>query len=97
MLQAITKDVPRHHVLCVVGDLNAKVETDCQYCPEVRGPYGIGVINENEALLVDYVQSNDLIIGGTLSEHKTIHKYSLVSPDGLKKTELATLQFQDVG
>ncbi|KAK2714336.1 hypothetical protein QYM36_008787 [Artemia franciscana] len=74
MLQAINKDVPRHDVLCVVGDLNAEVGADHQYCPEAMGRHGIGVINENGALLVDYVLSNDLIIDGTRFEHKKIHK-----------------------
>ncbi|KAK2721540.1 hypothetical protein QYM36_003736 [Artemia franciscana] len=36
-LQAVTKDIPKHDVLCVVGDLNAKVGADRKYCPEVLG------------------------------------------------------------
>ncbi|KAK2701972.1 hypothetical protein QYM36_019366, partial [Artemia franciscana] len=63
MLHSVTKDVPRHNVLCVVGDLNAKVGADRQYCPEVLGPHGMGEINENGTLLIDYALSNDLIIG----------------------------------
>ncbi|KAK2719047.1 hypothetical protein QYM36_006161 [Artemia franciscana] len=76
MLHLVTKDVPRHDVLCVVGDLNAKVGADRQYCPEVLGPHGMGEINENGTLLIDYALSNDLIIGGSMFDHKTIHKYT---------------------
>ncbi|XP_065583461.1 craniofacial development protein 2-like [Artemia franciscana] len=62
MLHSVTKDVPRHDVLCVVGDLNAKVGADRQYCPEVLGPHGMGEINENGTLLIDYALSNDLLL-----------------------------------
>ncbi|KAK2715872.1 hypothetical protein QYM36_010439 [Artemia franciscana] len=34
-LEAVTKDIPKHDALCFVGDLNAKVEADRKYCPEV--------------------------------------------------------------
>ncbi|KAK2723740.1 hypothetical protein QYM36_002177 [Artemia franciscana] len=53
MLHSATKDVPKHNILCVAGDLNAKVSADCQYCPEVLGPHGMGEINENGTLLID--------------------------------------------
>ncbi|KAK2723888.1 hypothetical protein QYM36_002297 [Artemia franciscana] len=76
MLHSVTKDVPRHDVLCVVGDLNAKVGADRQYCPEVLGPHGMGEINENGTQLIDYALSNGLIIGGSMFDHKTIHKYT---------------------
>ncbi|KAK2721352.1 hypothetical protein QYM36_003583 [Artemia franciscana] len=42
MLQAVTKDVPSHGITCVVGDLNAKIGADHQYCPKVLGCHGIG-------------------------------------------------------
>ncbi|XP_065584026.1 craniofacial development protein 2-like [Artemia franciscana] len=79
MLHSVTKDVPRHNVLCVVGDLNAKVGADRQYCPEVLGPHGMGEINENGTLLIDYALSNDLIIGGSMFDHKTIHKFEALN------------------
>ncbi|KAK2718742.1 hypothetical protein QYM36_005917 [Artemia franciscana] len=61
-LQAVTKDIPKHDVLCVVGDLNAKVGADRKYCPEVLGPHGLDQINENGSLLVDFEPSNDLVV-----------------------------------
>ncbi|XP_065578596.1 craniofacial development protein 2-like [Artemia franciscana] len=88
MLHSVTKDVPRHDVLCVVGDLNAKVGADRHYYPEVLGPHGMGEINENGTLLIDYALSNDLIIGGSMFDHKTIHKYTWVSPDGRTKNQI---------
>ncbi|KAK2726407.1 hypothetical protein QYM36_000745 [Artemia franciscana] len=70
MLQEVTKDVPRHDILCVVKDLNAKIGADRKHCTEAMDPYGIRVINKNTVIIVDYLRSNDLIIGGTLLEHK---------------------------
>ncbi|KAK2715242.1 hypothetical protein QYM36_010030 [Artemia franciscana] len=67
-LQAVTKDIPKHDVLCVVGDLNAKVGADRKYCPEVLGPHGLVQINENGALLVDFALSNDLVVESGLAE-----------------------------
>ncbi|KAK2722895.1 hypothetical protein QYM36_003177 [Artemia franciscana] len=81
-MQAVTKDIPKHDVLCVVCDLNAKVGADCKYCPEVLGPHGLGQINENVALPVDLALSNDNVVGGTLFEHKNVHKYTWTFPDG---------------
>ncbi|XP_065577531.1 uncharacterized protein LOC136038388 [Artemia franciscana] len=81
-LQAVAKDIPSHDLICFAGDFNAKVGNDKSYCPEVLGSEGLGEINENGTLLVDFALTNDLIIGGTMFAHKTIHKYSWNSPDG---------------
>ena len=75
-LQAVAKDIPSHDFICFAGDSNAKVGNDKSYCPEVRGSEGLGEINENGTLIVDFALTNDLIIGGTMFAHKTIHKYS---------------------
>ncbi|KAK2713753.1 hypothetical protein QYM36_009588, partial [Artemia franciscana] len=64
-LQAVAKDIPSHDLVCFVGDFNAKVGSDKSYCPEVLGSQGLGDINENGILLVDFALANDLIIGGT--------------------------------
>ncbi|XP_065576374.1 uncharacterized protein LOC136037582 [Artemia franciscana] len=79
---AVAKDIRSHDLICFAGDFNAKVGNDKSYCPEVLGSEGFGEINENGTLLVDFALTNDLIIGGTMFAHKTIHKYSWNSPDG---------------
>ncbi|KAK2720208.1 hypothetical protein QYM36_004187 [Artemia franciscana] len=87
-LQGFTKDIPKHDVLCVAGALNAKVGADRKYCPEVLGPHGLGQINENGALLVDFALSNNLVVGGTLFEHKIVHKYTWKFPDGSTRNQI---------
>ena len=52
------------------------------------GQHGMGDMNENGALLVDFALNNDLVIGGTLFRHRTIHTYTWTSPDGHKHNHL---------
>ena len=46
------------------------------------GREGLGNRSENRDLLIDFCTQNELVIGGTLFEHKNIHKYTWTSPDG---------------
>ena len=52
------------------------------------GKHGLGTINENEELLVDFCGDNDLVIGGTLFLHKNIHKITWNSPNGREKNQI---------
>ncbi|KAK2705554.1 hypothetical protein QYM36_015819 [Artemia franciscana] len=65
-LQAVAKDIPLRGLVCFVGDFRAKVGNDKSYYPENLGSLGLGEVNENESLLVDFALKYDLIIGGTL-------------------------------
>ncbi|XP_065568745.1 uncharacterized protein LOC136032350 [Artemia franciscana] len=92
-LQSIVAEIPRHDIICVVGDLNVKVGYFRNYCPEITGKHEIGDMNENRALLVDFALNNDLVIRGTLFQHKTIHKYTWTSPDGRMCNQIDHLIF----
>lgn len=63
-----------HDVLLILGDLNAKVVTNNEGKEFTMGKHGCGVINKNSSRLVDFCQENKLIIGGTIFQHKNIHK-----------------------
>ena len=39
-------------------------------------------MNNNGLRLVEFCAENDMVIGGTLFQHETIHKYTWTSPDG---------------
>ncbi|KAK2709716.1 hypothetical protein QYM36_013403 [Artemia franciscana] len=78
-LQAVAKDIPSHDLVCFVGDFNAKVGSDKSYCPEVLGSQGLGEINENRILLVDFALTNDLIIGGTQIDLGTVDPIKRIS------------------
>ncbi|XP_065559581.1 craniofacial development protein 2-like [Artemia franciscana] len=49
-LQSVLTEIPRHDIIGVVGDLNAKLGSCHNYCLEVMGQHGIGDMNKNGAL-----------------------------------------------
>ncbi|XP_065571529.1 uncharacterized protein LOC136034323 [Artemia franciscana] len=87
-LVGVLKDIPRHDVLCLLGDLNAKIGNDYTFCPEVHEKHGIGEQNDNGELLIDFSLLHDLVIGGSLFPHPDIHKYSWTSPDGRIRNQI---------
>ena len=80
--------VPRHDVLMVNGDLNAKVGEDNTGKEGIMGKHGLGVINDNGQRFVDLCSTNDLVIGGTIFPHKKIHKQTWISPDSNTKNQI---------
>ena len=75
-------------MLCLLGDLNAKIGNDYTFCPEVFGKHGIGEQNDNGELLIDFALLHDLVIGGSLFPHPDIRKYSWTSPDGRIRNQI---------
>ncbi len=87
-LQREVDSTPRHDVLMVNGDLNAKVGSDNTNKEGVMGKHGLGVINENGQRFVDFCANNNLVIGGTIFPHKRIHKQTWVSPDSMTRNQI---------
>jgi hypothetical protein len=81
-LQSIRNSVPKHDMCLVLGDMNAKVGTDRTGVENAMGHFGIGTRNENGELLLEFCLNNDMVVGGTLFQHKNIHKYTWTTPDG---------------
>ena len=84
-IQSVIGKVPARDMKIVMGDLNTKVGTDNTNRDLIMGRHGTGEQNEHGELFAEFCTSNDLVIGGTLFPHKTIHKTTWTSPDG--KTE----------
>ena len=60
---------PKKDVLFIIGDWNAKVES--QETPGVTGKFGLGVQNEAGQRLTEFCQENALVIANTLfQQHK---------------------------
>ena len=87
-LQAVTDEVPTHNLLMVLGDLNARPGSNNTGRDRVMGKYGIGTINDNGERLCHFCDENDMFIGGTLFEHKDIHKTTWTSPNGVTKSQI---------
>lgn len=46
------------------------------------GRHGCGCMDENREYFTDFCGNNNLVISGTLFQHKEIHKLTWVSPGG---------------
>ena len=71
-----------------MGDLNAKVGSDNVGYERVMGRNGCGNMNENGEYFTEFCGNNNLVIGGTLLQHKEIHKLTWVSPGGRDKNQI---------
>ena len=87
-LQTVVESVHAHDMLLILGDLNAKVGSDNTGREHVMGKHGIGTINDNGERLADFCEENNLLIGGTLFQHKHIHKTTWTSPYGTTKNQI---------
>ena len=87
-LQAEVGKAPRHDLLVVMGDLNAKVGSDNTDYERVMGKHGMGTRNDNGERLVEFCAMNNLVIGGTLFTHRDIHKLTWTSPNGRDKNQI---------
>ena len=71
----------RREVLIVTGDFNAKIGKDNSGRERIMGREGSGTMNENGEMFVDFCVFNDLVIGGSVFQHKDVNKGTWVSPD----------------
>jgi hypothetical protein len=88
VLQQETTKTPSHDLLIVMGDLNAKVGKENKGYDLVMGIQGCGVMNENGERLASFCGENNLVIGGTVFQHKEIHKLTWESPNGRDRNQI---------
>ncbi|KAL9977741.1 hypothetical protein ACROYT_G015180 [Oculina patagonica] len=87
-LQREVEATPRHDVLIVTGDLNAKMGEDNEGWEKVMGKHGLGRMNENGERLAKFCGNNYLVIGGSLFKHRDIHKITWTSPNGRDQNQI---------
>ena len=87
-LQEQIDRTPRHDILIVMGDLNAKVGADNVGYESCMGREGVGEMTDNGQRFADMCLENGLVIGGTVFRHKTIHKLTWTSPDGRTNNQI---------
>ena len=79
-LQDLLELMPQRYFLFIIGDRNAKVES--QEIPRVIGKFGVGVQNEAGQRLTESCQENALVIANTLFQQHKRRLYTWTSPDG---------------
>ena len=78
-IQDLMEVTPKKDVLFIIGDWNAKVES--QETPGVIGKFGFGVQNEAGQRLTEFCQENTLVITNTLLQQHKGRFYKWTSPD----------------
>ena len=79
-LQDLLELTPKKVVLFIIGDWNAKVQS--QETPGVTGKFGLGIRNEAGQRLTEFCQENALVITNTLFQQHKRRLYTWTSPDG---------------
>jgi hypothetical protein len=65
----------------IIGDMNAKVGKEDAYRP-VIGKYSLhNKSNDNSMRLINFASSRNMVIGGTMFNHRDIHKRTWKSPN----------------
>ena len=79
-LQDLLELTPKKDVLFIIGDWNAKVES--QETQGVTDKFGLGIWNEAGQRLIEFCQENAVIIANTLFQQHKRRLYTWTSPDG---------------
>ncbi|VDP09402.1 unnamed protein product [Schistosoma margrebowiei] len=87
-LQSIIEKCPRKDLTILMGDLNAKVGIDNTGYEDIMGRHGLGQRNENGERFANLCAFNKLVIGGTIFQHKRIHKATWISPDHTTENQI---------
>ena len=89
LLQKTLDAVPRHDMLLVMGDWNAKVGEMQEGESGIVGKHGLKCErNDNGDRFVTFCASNNLAITSTMFPHKDVHKYTWTSPDGQHRNQI---------
>ena len=85
-LQDLLELTPKKDVLFIIGDWNAKVES--QETHRVTGKFGIGIQNEAGQRLIEFFQENALDIANTLFQQYKRRPYTRTSQDGQHQNQI---------
>ena len=85
-LQNLLELTPKKDVLFIIGDWNAKVES--QETPGVTGKCGLGIQNEAGQRLIEFCQENAVVITNTLFQQHKRRLYTWTSPDGQHQNQI---------
>ena len=88
-LQKVIDSVPKHDILVLMGDWNAKVGERQVGEERVMGKEALKCVrNDNGERFVEFCATNSLVITTTSFPHKDIHKYTWTSPDDCTRNQI---------
>lgn len=87
-LQSVVNKQGDKDVTILMGDLNAKIGADNTGYEQVMGRHGLGRMNENGEQFAEFCAQNNLVIGGSVFEHRRIHKATWRSPDRVTENQI---------
>ena len=87
-LQSVMNHRSERDILVMMGDFNAKIGSNNAGYEPYMGKHGLGNMNDNGELLVNFCADNKLVIGGSIFPHKTVHKVTWKSPDGFTENQI---------
>lgn len=89
LLQRVTDEIPRHDMIMMMGDWNAKIGARQEGEDGVVGWHGLGdERSENGVCFVSFCATNNLAIVSTMFPHKNIHKYTWTAPNGRVRNQI---------
>ena len=87
------KYVKSDEIMCILGDLNAKVG-DEKY-QNIVGMHGLGQRNERGERLIQFCQENKLFIANTWFQHPVRKLYTSKSPGDISRNQIDYIMFND--
>jgi endonuclease/exonuclease/phosphatase family metal-dependent hydrolase len=82
VLQKVHNKIPKHDIVLIMGDLNAKIGKEDVY-ENVAGKHTLHETSKrNGACVCEYTIANNMKIISTFYQHKRIHKGTWTSSDG---------------
>ena len=89
ILQRTLDDIPKHDMVVVMGDWNAKVGYRTSGEDRTVGKHVLrGDRSDNGERAVQFCTANNLALVSTMFPHKDIHKYTWVAPGGRAKNQI---------
>ena len=87
-LQQIQEKVPKHDLLIIIGDYNAKIGRERVYQKAIRNHTLHETSNRNGELTCEYAIANDMVIASTFFQHENTHKGTWISTDTLTLNQI---------
>lgn len=90
-----TMDEEKEYYNIVMGDWNSKVGQEAAI-EGIKGPYGIGEMNENGERMIEFAGSHNLKIANTFFNKDKKLKWTWMSPDGQIRNEIDHILINDL-